>query len=130
MTADQFRTLAIDLQGAVEGAHMGHADFRANGRIFASLDKDERTGMVKLSPEEQQEVVREHPGMFDPASGAWGRQGYTTVQLAAATVAAVRSAMLLAWQAAIAKPPAKKRPPAAGARHPHAAGTRASSRRR
>lgn len=109
MTADQFRALALDLQGAVEGAHMGHADFRANGRIFASLDKDERSGMVKLSPEEQQEFMRAHPGMFDPASGAWGRQGYTTVHLAPAKLAAVRSAMLLAWQAAVAKPPAKTR---------------------
>ena len=130
MTADQFRTLALGLQGAVEGAHMGHADFRANGRIFASLDRDERAGMVKLTPEEQQVFVREHPGMFDPASGAWGRQGYTTVQLTAAKAAAVRSALLLAWQAAVARPSAKKRPPAAGAPHPPAARTRASSRRR
>ncbi len=109
MTADQFRALALDLQDALEGAHMGHADFRANGRIFASLDKDERNGMVKLAPEEQQQLMREHPGIFEPASGAWGRQGYTTVHLAAAKVAAVRSAMLLAWQAAVAKPLAKPR---------------------
>lgn len=64
---------------------------------------------MKLSPEEQQEVMRAHPAMFAPASGAWGRQGYTTVQLAAAKVAAVRGVMLLAWQAAVAKPPEKTR---------------------
>jgi hypothetical protein len=118
MTADDFREMALSLQGAVEGAHMGHPDFRASGRVFASLDKDERSGMVKLAPEEQQEVMREHPGTFQPASGAWGRQGYTTVRLAAAKVAAVRGAMLLAWQAALAKPPAKKRAPTPRRRGP------------
>ncbi|MCC7033287.1 MAG: MmcQ/YjbR family DNA-binding protein [Acidobacteria bacterium] len=116
MTADQFRALALDLQGAVEGAHMGHPDFRVNGRIFASLDKDERAGMVKLSPEEQREFMRAHPGMFDPASGTWGLQGYTTVHLAPARAAAARSAMLLAWQAAVTKPPAKKRRPGGAGR--------------
>ena len=37
LTADQFRDLALQMEGAVEGAHMAHPDFRANGRIFATL---------------------------------------------------------------------------------------------
>jgi hypothetical protein len=118
MTADDFREMALAQQGAVEGAHMGHPDFRANGRVFASLDKDERTGMVKLEPDEQQQFMREHPGMFEPASGAWGRQGYTKVHLAQARTTAVRGAMTLAWQAALAKPPAKKRAPTPRRRGP------------
>jgi hypothetical protein len=118
MTADDFREMALALQGAVEGAHMGHPDFRANGRVFASLDKDERTGMVKLEPDEQQQFVREHPGMFEPASGAWGRQGYTTVHLGQARATAVRGAMMLAWQSALAKSPAKKRAPTPRRRGP------------
>jgi hypothetical protein len=109
MTADRFRALVLDLPGATEGAHMGHPDFRANGRVFASLDRDERRGMVKLSPDEQQALIDEHPEMFAPASGAWGRQGYTTVHLSAATVTVVRSATLLAWQGVNALPPPAKR---------------------
>lgn len=118
MTADDFRELALTLQGAVEGAHMGHPDFRANGRIFASLQQDERTGTVKLAVDEQRQFMRDHPGVFEPASGAWGRQGYTKVHLAQAKVAAVRGAMVLAWQAAIAKSPAKKRAPTPRRRGP------------
>ena len=38
MTPDAFREIVLSQFGAVEGAHMGHADFRVNGRIFASLD--------------------------------------------------------------------------------------------
>ena len=36
MTADDFRDIALGMQGAIERAHMNHPDFRANGRIFAS----------------------------------------------------------------------------------------------
>ncbi|HQZ37502.1 MAG TPA: MmcQ/YjbR family DNA-binding protein [Vicinamibacterales bacterium] len=52
MTADDFRDLALGLGDTVEGAHMGHPDFRANGRIFATLYPGEGTGMIKLPPDE------------------------------------------------------------------------------
>jgi hypothetical protein len=41
--------------------------------------------------------------MFTPASGAWGRQGCTTVTLAAADESTVGEAMTLAWQATAKK---------------------------
>jgi hypothetical protein len=109
MTGDDFRELALAHQGVVEGAHMGHPDFRANGRIFATLQADERTGMVKVEPDEQALLLRDHPGVFTPAAGAWGRQGCTLVRLEAATPRVVRPAMLLAWQEVMAKPAARPR---------------------
>jgi YjbR len=109
MTADDFRRLVLDLDGTEERSHMGHPDFRANGRIFASLHSNDTKGMVKLAPEEQREFMRSQPAMFEPSAGAWGRQGCTNVLLAAATAAAVRGAIILAWQAALDKPPAGRR---------------------
>jgi hypothetical protein len=53
MTAAGFRRLALGLTGVIESAHMGHPDFRMNGRIFATLKADNQHGMVALSPEEQ-----------------------------------------------------------------------------
>ena len=53
MTENQFRRIALGMAGAIEGAHMGHPDFRVGGRIFASLQPGLKTGMVKLSPEQQ-----------------------------------------------------------------------------
>lgn len=111
MTADDFREVALDMQGAVEGAHMGHPDFRANGRIFASLHTGETTGMVKLTPGEQQELMRLRPKMFVPSSGAWGRQGCTNVVLAAADARTLRQAMTLAWEGVMAKPAVKPKRP-------------------
>jgi len=98
MTADDFREIALSLHGAVERAHMKHPDFRVKGKIFATLHPDERSGVVKLSPDEQAEFMHLHPKVFRAASGAWGRQGWTNVNLAVADEAAVRGAVMLAWQ--------------------------------
>ena len=103
MHADDFRRLALGFHDAVEAAHMGHPDFRANGRIFATLDAREEYGVVMLAPAEQKAMMRESAA-FEPAAGAWGRQGCTKIRLAAADRATVRAALLLAWQSAMARP--------------------------
>jgi hypothetical protein len=110
MTADDFRALVLAHDGAVEGAHMGHPDFRANGRVFASLHSQDRFGMVKIDPAEQAVLLKEYPESFTPSPGAWGRQGCNNVLLAAANRTAVRGAIRLAFEAAMARPAAKPRP--------------------
>jgi hypothetical protein len=103
MTADDFREIALSLDGAVERSHMNHPDFRANGRIFATLRSDDTLGMVKVTPEEQRELRKKHPKVFEPSPGAWGRQGCTDVRLAAADRRTVRPAIELAWEGVLAK---------------------------
>ena len=92
---------------------MGHPDFRASGRIFASLDADEKMGTVKLTPEQQARFTSEQPEVFAPASGAWGRQGYTRVALAKAGEETVGEAMTLAFQSVqrtqVPRPPRRKK---------------------
>ena len=126
MSADDFRDLALSMHGATEGSHMGHPDFRANGRIFATLRSSDRSGMVKLTPEEQRAFMGSHPRVFEPSPGAWGRQGCTDVRLEAADRATVRGAMVLAWEGVASKAPAKKR--AARKRSVRKASTRAGKR--
>jgi hypothetical protein len=104
MTAEDFRDIALSMRGAVERAHMNHPDFRASGKIFATLHADNESGVVKLSPAEQREFIRMYPTMFSAAAGAWGRQGWTKVLLAASNAPAVRGAMMLAWQNVVEKP--------------------------
>ena len=98
VNATQFRRMALAMAGAVEGAHMGHPDFRANGRIFATLHAGNKTGMVRLSPDHQKQFLEADPETFSPASGAWGRQGCTIVRLASAGEELLGEAMTLAWQ--------------------------------
>ncbi|MFN2499764.1 MAG: MmcQ/YjbR family DNA-binding protein [Pyrinomonadaceae bacterium] len=108
LTAEKFRDIVLRMDGARESAHMGHPDFRANGRIFATLYPGGESGMVKLTPEQQQEFMRKDSVAFVPASGAWGRQGCTTVKLAALDEDTLGEAVTLAWQNT-RKPGAAKR---------------------
>jgi hypothetical protein len=103
LSAEEFRRMALRMDGAVEGAHMGHPDFRANGRIFATIYPDGLSGMVKLTPDQQDVYLREDSGTFAAASGAWGRQGCTTVRLKSADETTVRDAMRLAWDNTLKK---------------------------
>jgi hypothetical protein len=98
MTASEFRRVALSFPETEEAAHMGHADFRVKGKIFATLGPDEDWGMVKLTPDQQAPLVRDEPDVFSPASGAWGRRGCTIVQLKPANKLIVRQALLTAWR--------------------------------
>lgn len=114
MTSDTFRRIALGMTNVVEGAHMGHPDFRVGGKIFATLHADMKYGMVKLAPEDQERFVRDASAHFAPENGAWGRQGCTRVTLASVDEEALGEAMTLAWQhvaraAATAKPRPKTR---------------------
>jgi hypothetical protein len=109
LTHEDFRRMAVSLDGAVEAAHMGHPDFRAHGRIFATLHADLLHGMVKLTPDQQARFMDEHPA-FVPESGAWGRQGCTRVTLADVDAETLGEVLTLAWQnAAAAKPKPRAR---------------------
>ena len=98
LTARDFRRIALGMKDAVESAHMGHPDFRIGGKIFATLHADRKSGMVKLTPEQQETFVRDHPAAFAPENGAWGRQGCTAVRLDVADDDTVGEAMTLAWR--------------------------------
>lgn len=109
MTADEFRELALSLEGVIESAHMRHPDFRAHGRIIATLGyPDASWGMVKLQLDDQKRTIDLHPQAFSPATGAWGLQGCTVVRLGAVKRDVVAQALDLAWQNSRAQGAAKK----------------------
>jgi hypothetical protein len=109
MTTDAFRRRALALPGAIESEHMHHPDFRIENRIFATLGSpDAAWGMVKLPPDEQQKLVEAMPEAFQPAAGAWGRQGSTLVRLEKAKPQVLTYALEMAWRMAQAKPVKKK----------------------
>ena len=109
LSADDFRRIALGMKNAVEGAHMGHPDFRVDGRIFATIHPDREFGMVKLTPDQQRDVMRDSPRAFTPENGAWGRQGCTRVRLDAVDEDILGEAMTLAWQNTVRAPSARPR---------------------
>ena len=109
MTAAQFRRLALGLPEAGESSHFSHPDFRVRNRVFATLGyPDSRYGMVRLTPEQQKEIIRAAPESFRPAAGAWGRSGSTIVILSAITAAALRPIIRRAWEHVAANDLARK----------------------
>jgi hypothetical protein len=104
-SASRFRKIALSLPGAIEGAHQGHADFRAGKRIFATLGyPDPNWGMVKLTPEQQSVLVEAEPDIFRPVPGGWGKHGSTNVRISKARATTLRSALTHAWSNVAPKP--------------------------
>jgi hypothetical protein len=104
MNAQDFRRLALLLEGAEEGSHMGAADFRVAGRIFATLASVKQGyGNLMLSPEQQAAFVEEQPDWFLPVAGGWGRMGATHIRLASANEDALAGALRTAWKLRIEK---------------------------
>jgi len=98
MKAADFRRIALSLEGAEEGSHMGAADFRVGGRIFATLASEKQGyGNLMLTPEQQAEFVRELPEVFLPVHGGWGRMGATHIRLSQANEDVLAGALRAAW---------------------------------
>ena len=99
MDAEDFRRIALSLEGAEEGSHMGAADFRVGGRIFATLAAESKGyGNLMLTPEQQAAFVQESPEIFLPVPGGWGRMGATHMRLAAAKEDVMAGALRTAWK--------------------------------
>jgi hypothetical protein len=99
MTTDDFRRIALSLDGAEESSHMGQADFRVGGRIFATLAAAAQGyGNLMLTPEQQATFVEELPEVFIPIPGGWGKNGATHIRLAAANKDVLEGALRTAWK--------------------------------
>jgi hypothetical protein len=104
MDASDFRRLALQLEGAEEGSHMGAADFRVGGRIFATLaSQDQGYGNLMLSPEQQAAFLDDQPDLFLPVFGGWGRMGATHIRLALAGKEVLAGALHTAWKLRVEK---------------------------
>jgi hypothetical protein len=98
MKVVDFRRIALSFEGAEEGSHMGAADFRVGGRIFATLaSHKDGYGNLMLTPEQQAEFVQELPEVFLPIHGGWGRMGATHIILSKANEDVLTGALRTAW---------------------------------
>jgi hypothetical protein len=104
MNASDFRRIALSMEGAEEGSHMGAADFRVGGRIFATLASlKEGYGNLMITPELQAQFVADRPDLFLPIHGGWGRMGATHIRLAIADEDSLRGALHTAWKLRVEK---------------------------
>lgn len=94
-SATDFRRIALSLPGTTEAPHFDRAAFKVK-RIYATLAADGKTANLVFTPDEQEFKCQLAPEMFSPVNNAWGRQGWTTLLLAAADQADLQAALELA----------------------------------
>jgi hypothetical protein len=99
MTPKDFQRISLSLPEAVESQHFGHADFRVDGKIFATLGlANEGFGVLLLTPEQQAGMIEDAPKIFSPVPGGWGRKGSTRVLLAKVPRDILEAALRTAWR--------------------------------
>lgn len=104
MTSADFRRIALSLEGAEEGPHMGAVDFRVGGRIFATLAAVKQGyGNIMITPEQQAAFIADAPDVFIPVAGGWGRNGATHIKLATVSQDMLGGALRTAWKLRVDK---------------------------
>jgi len=96
-SSDDFRRIAMSLEGTREAPHFDRTAFKV-ARIYATLAADGLTANVKFTPEEQAFKSMMAPQAFAAVPNAWGRQGWTTILLAAMDVSELGDALETAWR--------------------------------
>lgn len=81
VSLETVRKLAMSFPEAEEKPHFEKASFRVKKKIFATLSKEKQRCVVKLSPIDQSVFMTGRAEIFHPATGAWGKQGWTIIEL-------------------------------------------------
>lgn len=81
VTAQEIRQWALALPDAVQLPHFEKDSFRIKKKIFATLDNKANRLVVKLSEIDQSVFGSYDPAIIHPVPGAWGKQGYTIIEL-------------------------------------------------
>lgn len=71
----------MSFESVTEEPHFDKASFRINRKIFCTLDPDKNRASLKLSATDQSVYCKIDPAIMFPASGAWGKQGWTVFDL-------------------------------------------------
>jgi predicted DNA-binding protein (MmcQ/YjbR family) len=76
-----FRQLALSFPEAVEEPHFEKTSFRIRKKIFATLSVAGNSVTLKLSEIDQSVFCSFDRTIIYPATGAWGKQGWTIIDL-------------------------------------------------
>lgn len=76
-----FKKLALSFDEASELPHFEKTSFRVNKKIFATLDITAQKTALKFTEIEQSVFCAFDKNIIYPVPGAWGKKGYTYVEL-------------------------------------------------
>ena len=78
---DEAIAFARSLPEAIELPHFEKTSFRVKKKIFVTLDKTTSVVVVKLSVADQSVFSDAKHQIIYPVKGAWGKQGWTKIEL-------------------------------------------------
>lgn len=81
VTTGVCRKLATSFEQVTEEPHFEKSSFKVRRKIFATLDESNKRVVVKLSETDQSVFCAFDPTIIYPVAGAWGRQGWTVIEL-------------------------------------------------
>jgi predicted DNA-binding protein (MmcQ/YjbR family) len=92
------RKYCIQLPEAEEHPHFVKAAFKVKKKIFAALDEQNSTLVVKFTPEEQYAFSAFDNTIIHSVGGAWGKQGWTMIDLKCVPKETFRDAVLASYR--------------------------------
>lgn len=106
---EQCRKLALSFNAVTEEPHFDKASFRVNKKIFCTLDSNKGKASMKLTAVDQSVYCSIDPAIIYPATGAWGKQGWTIFDVVKVKKSILAEAMKKAYAsiAPTGKPAAK-----------------------
>jgi len=75
------REIALSFDEAMEQPHFEKTSFRVRKKIFATLDFKLHQMVFKFSEVDQSVFCEYDPSVIYPVAGAWGKKGWTFVEL-------------------------------------------------
>ena len=76
-----FSKLALSFQEVTEEPHFEKASYRIRKKIFATIQKDNSIGCLKLTEVDQSVYCEIDKSIIYPVPNKWGKQGWTYVDL-------------------------------------------------
>lgn len=87
----------LSFDEVIELPHFEKTSFRVNKKIFATLNIQKKQATFKLSAIDQSVFCDFDPNRIWPATGAWGKQGWTIFDLTALTDEMLIDALTLSY---------------------------------
>lgn len=98
VSVDHFIKLALSFESVEQLPHFEKTSFRVNKKIFATLDEKTKTVVLKFSEVEQSVFSAFDKTIIYPANGAWGKQGWTIVELSKVKKEVLKDALTTSYR--------------------------------